>query len=178
MPHSPLTPEPLSPEYRGEGRYGFEEWTGLAVFCIESWCSVSVRKCREVCARFQVVKIDHPPNGFWWRKVKARKGLGRGGFREWAKSRKHFWGGFLTGGERRGAEGWSRGNGRTAACRTENEWANYSTSENRANVCPNRRGVSIGFGDHRKASGLCQRFRFAIGLLFRNDRGGGVAVFE
>ena len=60
--HSPLTPEPVSPEYRGEGRYGFEErMGGLAVFCIESWCSVYVWKCREVCAGFQVVKIDHPP---------------------------------------------------------------------------------------------------------------------
>ena len=27
---TPLTPEPLSPEYRGEGRYGFEERMGGA----------------------------------------------------------------------------------------------------------------------------------------------------
>jgi hypothetical protein len=33
MPHSPLTPEPVSPEYRGEGRYGFEGWVG-SVFCL------------------------------------------------------------------------------------------------------------------------------------------------
>ena len=72
---TPLTPEPVSRSTGARGDMGLRSgWAVIAVFCIESWCSVSVRKCREVCAGFQVVKIDHPPNGFWV--VRLRLGTG------------------------------------------------------------------------------------------------------